>query len=182
MNTAADPLGHPHLVVCRTAPLLDTVVVEHVAAGWQVVGSEDIEATTRLGSTDGRLAVLPALCEQDIESVLDMLEYGMSVAVAVADDIVAARLFDQARRLVPTAWFDDAEPPLTEGLDPTHIQLLCSLAAGDSVGAAALAAHLSERTASRRLEEARAVLGVRSNAEAARVVAGHLNSLRPRGA
>ena len=167
-----------HLAVCRSTLLLDTVVAEHVAAGWQVAEADQLNPAAPEIRRCGLLAVLPSISADDVESTLDLLEHGVSVAAAVGDDVTAVRLFDQARRLVPASWFDDTEPPLTSGLDQTQLQLLCHLAAGESIGSAARAQHLSERTASRRLEAARTVLGVRSNAEAARVVANHLDRLR----
>ncbi len=167
-----------HLAVCRSTLLLDTVVAEHVAAGWQVAEADQLNPAAPEIRRCGLLAVLPSISADDVESTLDLLEHGVSVAAAVGDDVTAVRLFDQARRLVPASWFDDTEPPLTSGLDQTQLQLLCHLAAGESIGSAARALHLSERTASRRLEAARTVLGIRSNAEAARVVANHLDRLR----
>ena len=178
---AMNPETHTaHLAVCRTTQLLDTVVAEDVAAGWQVMDGDIVEQAARATFGPGTLAVIPGMGADDVEATLDLLEQGVSVAVGVVDHVVAVRLYDQARRLVPTSWYDETEPPPTAGLDLTQLLLLSRLAAGESVGSAAANEHLSERTASRRLTAARIVLGVRSNAEAARVVANHLDRLRSR--
>ena len=60
---------------------------------------------------------------------------------------------------------DPGHDPL-ERLDPEQRRLLELLAEGLSVAAAARRLYVSRRTADRRLASARALLGVRSNAEA----------------
>ncbi len=120
-----------------------------------------------------------AVVEQaaQVATVAELLTRGISVAAGCASVDLAKDLFDQGRRLAPAEWYDRARPPLTLGLEATHIALLLRVRAGDDVDAAARHCHVSLRTAARRLAEARDVLGARTNTAAALALGDRVDAL-----
>lgn len=86
---------------------------------------------------------------------------GLVIAVGLVGD--DRRRFEEDLARTGTVVVD-VDP--ASGLGVEHIELLEGLAAGLSVTAAAAQAHVSRRTANRRLAEVRARLGVGSTAEA----------------
>jgi DNA-binding NarL/FixJ family response regulator len=110
---------------------------------------------------------------QDVEAALLAALRGAGiVAVLPHDPDLCASFFEDLRHLGPVEITDERlQTPLAR-LNPEQRLLLDLLAGGLSVTAAARRAHLSRRTADRRLATARAVLGVRTNAEAVVLVHG----------
>jgi DNA-binding NarL/FixJ family response regulator len=88
------------------------------------------------------------------------------VAVLPDDDALSASFFEDLRRLGDVEVADESPQNPLERLDEEQRRLLDLLAKGLSVTAASRRLFLSRRTADRRLAQARAMLGVRSNAEA----------------
>jgi DNA-binding CsgD family transcriptional regulator len=88
------------------------------------------------------------------------------VAVLPDDDALSASFFEDLRRLGDVEVADEPPHNPLERLDEEQRRLLDLLAKGLSVTAASRRLFLSRRTADRRLARARAMLGVRSNAEA----------------
>jgi len=88
--------------------------------------------------------------------LLDNVVRGAGAIVGVTSDAhVTARLLDALQRMAPVLdW--RASPPM--GLDAEQIHLLHALATGSSARAAARAVHVSERTAHRRIADARETL------------------------
>lgn len=91
---------------------------------------------------------------------------GVVVRGAVRRDLLAA-LVDDLRRVRPVSLLPPPPQPLLARLDGEQRVLLGALAGGANLAEAARLAHVSRRTADRRLAAARAALGVETNAEAA---------------
>jgi hypothetical protein len=87
-----------------------------------------------------------------------------------------ARLIDALRRAAPV--LDWRSCPFMR-LDAEQIELLHALASGRSARAAARSVHVSERTAHRRIADARAALAAPSTNTAAAEVAGAVRSWGP---
>ena len=178
-ETSAAGAGQPRLIVCRSASLLLAVRAELAVAGWTL--QHDLTVPDQPWSREGEgLACTGTVTNsaQLVESVTLLLR-GITVAVEVADADLARDLWDQGRRVAVAELFDDRERPVADGLSAIHLELLLRMSAGDVVARAARHCHLSERTAARRLAEARRALGARTTAEAAVRVAARLHELRP---
>jgi hypothetical protein len=85
---------------------------------------------------------------------------GPTLEIQVADDALAASLYDELRRVAPVRILDTPAP---DGIDADQCRLLRLLADGATVREAAACSNMSLRTAYRRLAEARARLGVSTN-------------------
>jgi hypothetical protein len=112
------------------------------------------------------LVVLGRCGDDAVESELvDAVARGAGAIVGIdRDGPGASRLLDALMRTAPVLdWIDC--PLMTLGAD--QLLLLHALAEGRSTRAAARAAHLSERTAHRRIAHARFALGIESTNEAA---------------
>jgi DNA-binding NarL/FixJ family response regulator len=98
------------------------------------------------------------------QAVLAALAGAQLVVAATANREVIDRLCDDLRRLGPLDHRIDSsgDRPV---LSAQEWSLLDRLLAGDSLGHAAAAVHLSRRTADRRLASARRALGVNTTAE-----------------
>jgi hypothetical protein len=96
----------------------------------------------------------------DAEAAMTALVRGVGLVIAVQLS------GDRRRRFLED--LSRVGSPVDEptGLGPIHVALLESLADGRSLIEAATAAHVSRRTASRRMSEARVHYGVRTTAEA----------------
>lgn len=107
--------------------------------------------------------------DADCAAVLDAVLRGVAVVVRVEDDLpgsVAARFVDDLHRAAGAS-----EPPApARRLATDQLRLLEALASGATIAAAARRLGLSARTASRRLADARRVLGVSTTAEALQVL------------
>jgi DNA-binding NarL/FixJ family response regulator len=131
-----------------------------------------------------RDAAAPVLCVAQLDGgagiaeVIDLLLRGVSVVVLVADPTLAIDVFDQCRRIATAEWFDQAQRPVTDQLSDEQVALLLAIRSGDDVEQAARRHHLSERTAARRLNDARRSLGARSTAEAVSLVGRRIDELR----
>jgi hypothetical protein len=167
------PAEPPRLIVCLGAATTTAIETELRVAARLVSeesrGARPTSATTPMAVTD----------DEDHRRALDRLLEGDLVVARCEDRLVAVRLFDEGRRLVGAEWYDEPHPPPTQGLDDTQLQLLLALSRGCTIVEAAAAAHLSERTAARRLAAARATLGYRSNVEAALAVRRRVERFRP---
>jgi DNA-binding NarL/FixJ family response regulator len=109
------------------------------------------------------------------QAVLAVLAGGRLVVVAAADREVIDRMCDDLRRLGPLDHRVSGQSERPE-LSNEEWALVDQLLAGASLGDAARAAHLSRRTADRRVATARRTLGVTTTAEllaaAARIKSG----------
>ena len=169
----------PRLAVCCCERLAGAVLNELDAAGWSRA-PEPLAASPWSLRGDHLVSRTSVTGVDQVGDVAERLSRGVSVVVDVASEQLRADLFDQCRRLAAAEWFDADGPPLTAGLEPLHLQLLLGIQLGDDVAAAARRCNVSPRTAARRLAEARASLGARSNAEAAARVAERVRDLAPR--
>lgn len=88
---------------------------------------------------------------------------GLLIGIGGVDQSIRERLIDDLERISP---LQRRVAPADLELHPEAARLLDRLAAGQTLGEAAREAHLSRRTADRRLAEARRSLGVASTAEA----------------
>lgn len=113
-----------------------------------------------------------------VESTVELLIRGASIAVAVDDAHAAAGIWDEGRRLAEAEWYDAEHRPLTEGLDSSHLELLLAISEGFDVHAAARKVNVSPRTAARRLADARARLRMGTTAAAAAQVRMRIDELR----
>ncbi len=148
-----------------------------VAAGWHAVAGLDVPPSPWLAHAQALLCVTMIDQATQIAAVTELLTRGISVAVGCTSVDLAKDVFDQGRRLAPAEWYDRTQPPLTVGLDATHIALLLRVRAGDDVDAAARHCHVSLRTAARRLSEAREVLGARTTTAAALALGARVDAL-----
>jgi DNA-binding CsgD family transcriptional regulator len=154
----------PRLIVASSSAALEACVerLERSGAvirrGWEpgpAPHPADLFCVGRVETTrDANAALLAALGGAGI------------VAVLRDDAALSASFFEDLRRVGQVQMIDD--PPQTQlgQLDEEQRRLLNLLSEGISVTAASRRLFLSRRTADRRLAAARAVLGVRSNAEA----------------
>ena len=169
----------PRLAVCSCERLAGAALNELVAAGWSPA-PEPLPANPWSLRDAQLVSRTPITATEQVSDVAERLSRGVSVVVSVGSEQLAARLFEQCRRLADAEWFDAEQPPPTRGLEPVHLQLLLRIQQGDGVAAAARRCHLSPRTAARRLAEARLRLGARTTAEAAARVAERVRDLAPR--
>jgi len=133
-----------------------TAAMERARAGGRTLATTVAEAGPSVlyagevgDSLTAQRVVLAALAGADL------------VLLCTADDDVVDALVEDLRRLGTVRHQDEAAVLSTE-----QAALLRRLHAGQSLGAAAAAEHLSRRTADRRLAQARAALGVRTTPEA----------------
>ena len=164
----------PRLIVCLGTAATTAIETELEVATHTATTDEPKGAAVVAGAISMAVAH-----DEDHRRALDRLLDGALVVATCEDRLVALRLFDEGRRLVAAEWYDEPHPPPTQGLDETQMMLLLALSRGCTVAEAADAGHLSERTAARRLAAARAMLGCRSNVEAALAVRQRIERLRP---
>lgn len=100
------------------------------------------------------------------QAVLAALAGADLVVLACAPREVIDMLCEDLRRLGTLDHRLTQQPPSGPALPPAERALIEHLLAGDSLGAAAKALHLSRRTADRRLASARRTLGAATTAEA----------------
>lgn len=100
------------------------------------------------------------------QAVLAALAGAELVVLASAPREVIDMLCEDLRRLGTLDHRLTRQPPAEPALPPAERALIERLLAGDSLGAAAKALHLSRRTADRRLASARRTLGAATTAEA----------------
>jgi DNA-binding NarL/FixJ family response regulator len=134
-------------------------------------------ATARDGRSRDRRRVVARLTRREAEVLRLVASGGTSIHIAgrlgIAPSTVESHVRSVRTKLgVPTrtaavAW-DAGDPPPddADGLDDTAATLLDALARGRLVAQAARDAHVSLRTAHRRLSEAREALGAATTAEA----------------
>ncbi len=110
-----------------------------------------------------------ALVSDGLHSAEIASDLGLA-ATTIDDTIESARVKLGARTRIQAAVIARTRPAIRPEevgtLHPEAAALLAALAEGDSIDSAARRVGLSRRTAHRRLERAREVLGVRSNAAA----------------
>jgi DNA-binding CsgD family transcriptional regulator len=153
----ADGSSPPHV---SWQEVLDRACAELAAAGIPVVHGFD---QARAGST----CAGPVSDERSAErAVLAALAGAHLVVVATAPRELVDMLCEDLRRLgtLDHRLGDTAEQIAAVG--PAELAILERLLAGDTLGRAAAALHLSRRTADRRLATARRSLGASSTAEA----------------
>lgn len=134
-----------------------------VADGWTVRDGFDLP-TTPWDLSRRRWVCRGEVADHDLAAAATSAlarGVGLVIAVGLAGD--DRRRFEED--LIRTGQLVLDDDP-TNGLGPDHTALLDGLAEGLSVTAAAARAHVSRRTANRRLAEVRARLGVGSTAEA----------------
>jgi DNA-binding CsgD family transcriptional regulator len=124
----------------------------HVVHAWRQEGSVVCTGVVR-NSADAAEALLAAVAGAGL------------VVQAQAERDVIDRLVDDLRRLGPVD-HRTAEPEAATALTPDERRLLDALAAGKTLGEAAVLLHLSRRTADRRLASARTKLDAGTTAEA----------------
>lgn len=152
------------LVVCETAHAAAATVARLRLDGWTAVDALPDEPWN-LASARLVFHADHGTAEVAQEALLAGLRGAGVVVVAPAGDTAVARLVEDLSRVGDVRLVGhDGRPghPLT----PEQRRLLDLLAHGASVVAAARALNLSRRTTHRRLQEARAALGVDSTAEA----------------
>jgi DNA-binding NarL/FixJ family response regulator len=148
----------PRLIVASSAAALEACVARLERAGVAVRRRWEAGDVVCAGSVrtraDAEAALLAALRGAGI------------VALLPEDPTLSASFFEDLRRLGPVDVAGEPDVDPLERLAPEQRRLLELLAEGLSVAAAARRLYVSRRTAVRRLASARAVLGVRSTAEA----------------
>ena len=177
----------PWLFVCTDPLAVAALAVEFSAAGWAVrSGSTGAQVTPVIGCSDhvgpGPAPVAVVVDPVDAErcaEVIDLLVRSSSVVAHVPDRAVAIDLYDQGSRLARAEWYDEHQRPVCDSLDGTQVGLLLALVRGDTVEQASQRCHLSQRTAARRLADARRVLGARTNGEAALALEHRIARRRP---
>ncbi len=176
MASSAPP--PPRCSLCVTASAFTAISGEYAAAGWRVHGGLDLpeQPWVRQGESIACSTILDG--PERIADAAVLLGRGVALVLLVDDIALATTAFDQLRRMSDAEWFDESEPVATEGLDPAQIELLSGIRDGDDIAAVARRAHLSQRTAARRLAAARRTLGVATTAEAAARVGGRIDRLR----
>ena len=165
----------PRLVVCGDAKALDAIAIEFGAAG------RATRLPTEVPEDPWRLHPSMVVIDSEdvrVESTIELLIRGASIAVAVDDADAAAGIWDEGRRLAETEWYDAEHRPLTEGLDSSHLGLLLAISEGFDVDAAARKVNVSPRTAARRLADARARLRMGTTAAAAAQIRMRIDELR----
>jgi hypothetical protein len=145
----------PHVVVFERA-LFDQRVRQVRSTGIAVADGWQLGSPVCAGVVDGSSAASEALL---VAARGATLLVHVDAASAVVDAFV-----DDLRRIGPVQVGDAAAPDGRLSAEQQH--LLDLLAAGHTLGEAAGVAHLSLRTASRRLAASRAALGVATTAEA----------------
>lgn len=181
MTTDADRSPDPRLFVCTDERSLRAVLTELASAGWDVHRSLQIAPSPWVHGRSTTVCTDDLRDPAEIGEVAELLTRGLSVAVLAESDAVATDLYDQCGRLARAEWYDGEHPPASAGLDAAQIGLLLAVRRGQGIPAAARDHHLSQRTAARRLADARAVLGCRTNGEAAARIGARIDSLRPGG-
>lgn len=157
-------MGEAPLIVVSNAAVMEACVDRLERSG--VVIRRRWEPGTAPASTE-------LVCAGQVDTVRDAeaallaaLGGAGIVAVLPDDDALSASFFEDLRRLGDVEVADESPQNPLERLDEEQRRLLDLLAKGLSVTAASRRLFLSRRTADRRLAQARAMLGVRSNAEA----------------
>jgi DNA-binding CsgD family transcriptional regulator len=157
-------MGEALLIVASNAAVMEACVDRLERSG--VVIRRRWEPGTAPASTE-------LVCAGQVDTVRDAeaallaaLGGAGIVAVLPDDDALSASFFEDLRRLGDVEVADESPQNPLERLDEEQRRLLDLLAKGLSVTAASRRLFLSRRTADRRLAQARAMLGVRSNAEA----------------
>jgi DNA-binding CsgD family transcriptional regulator len=143
------------ICVCSDRAALSGVQREFTAAGWTAFTLSDPVAGNENGTDPGSHCVVQA-----------------------SEPTLATEVFDQCRRVASAEWFDQARRPITDQLSDEQVALLLAIRSGDDIEQAARRHHLSERTAARRLNDARRSLGARSTAEAVSIVGRRIDQLR----
>ncbi|MGI8755885.1 MAG: helix-turn-helix domain-containing protein [Acidimicrobiales bacterium] len=129
-----------------------------VPVGWTALSGFDLPATP-WDLASRRWVCIGAVTDGDsAQAAMVALARGVGLVVALELDGNARRRF--AEDLARAGSSTTSGPFAALGLGDEHMRLLDALAAGLSVTAAAESAHLSRRTANRRLAEARSRLGV----------------------
>jgi DNA-binding NarL/FixJ family response regulator len=120
----------------------------------------------RSESEDPDARVITVSTEEECAVVLEAVAGGAALEVRVEglEPTVAARFAEDLRRAGSARL--RADPPSAPQLTEAHVALLASIGRGATVAAAAAELGIGARSASRRLAEARAILGVSSTAEA----------------
>jgi DNA-binding NarL/FixJ family response regulator len=152
------------LVVCETAPAVAATLARLRLAGWTPVESLPHEPWNLAAA---RLVFHGDAANADVaqDALLAGVRGAGVVVLASTGETAVARLVEDLSR-VGAVHLAGAEEGPRYPLTPEQRRLLDLLAHGASVVAAARAMNLSRRTTHRRLQEARAVLGVDSTAEA----------------
>jgi DNA-binding CsgD family transcriptional regulator len=166
------------ICVCSDRAALSGVRREFTAAGWTTSTLSDPVAGNGSGTDPGSLCVVQLETAADIAGVVDLLLQGVSAAVLASEPTLATEVFDQCRRVASAEWFDHARRPITDELSDEQVALLLAIRSGNDIEQAARRHHLSERTAARRLNDARRSLGARSTAEAVSIVGRRIDQLR----
>jgi DNA-binding NarL/FixJ family response regulator len=148
----------PRLIVAPSAAALEACVSQLEQAAVAVHRGWEPGDVVCAGSVQTR---------EEAEAALLAALGGAGIVAALPEDPeLAAAFFDDLRRVGPVEVVDEPKEGPLERLDEEQRRLLDLLAQGYSVAAASRRVHVSRRTADRRLAAARAVLRVRSNAEA----------------
>jgi DNA-binding CsgD family transcriptional regulator len=157
-------MGEAPLIVASNAAVMEACVERLERSG--VVIRRGWEPGTAPASTELVCAGHVDTARDAEAALLAVLGGAGIVAVLPDDDVLSASFFEDLRRLGGVEVADESPQNPLERLDEEQRRLLDLLANGLSVTAASRRLFLSRRTADRRLARARAMLGVRSNAEA----------------
>jgi DNA-binding NarL/FixJ family response regulator len=162
----------PPLIVALEPALAEAATAEAANAGlvilsswqlpsvpWDLAGARLVCAGTVVSEAEAAACTLAAARGA---GVVVIAPRGMSVTAALVEDL---------RRIGHVEVKEPAAPGRLDRLDADERRLLELLADGSTVFDAARVAHISPRTAHRRLARARAVLAVRTTAEAVRQLA-----------
>jgi DNA-binding NarL/FixJ family response regulator len=154
----------PTLIVTSSAAVMEACVERLELSGAAIRwGWEPGAAPDRAESVCAGRIETP----RDAEAALLAVLGGAGIVAVLPDDAaLSASFFEDLRRLGQVKMAEEPLQTPLERVDEEQRRLLGLLAEGFSVAAASRSVCLSRRTADRRLAAARAVLGVRSNAEA----------------
>lgn len=173
-NPAEPTRPHPRrlpVVLVRPGPAPRRVAAETATlAGLTVVDARAVPPEPWDLSTADTVVVDGERRTTTDSELVDVVLRGAGAIVAVpAGTTVSARLLDALQRTAPVIDWTTSPAMI---LDVEQVRLLHRLATGSSARAAARALHLSERTAHRRIADARDTLGsLSTNAAAANVLA-----------
>jgi DNA-binding NarL/FixJ family response regulator len=151
----------PYVVVEASPEAFELAVAEVRASGWRVIQGWHPPAGPHRIVCVGRVE-----SAQDAAAALLAAVAGVGLVIeATAEREVVDRLCDDLRHFGPLDHRTTGPATLTR-LDDDEYALLEMLLAGQTLGQAAAALHLSRRTADRRLASARSRLGVLTTAQA----------------
>lgn len=162
----------PPLIVALEPALADTATTEAAEAGFVILRGWQLPSLPWDLVESGLVCAGTIESESDVAACVLAAARGAGVVVAARRGMsLTAALVEDLRRIGHVEVKERSARTGLRRLGADQRRLLELLADGSTVLDAARVAHISPRTAHRRLAEARAALGVRTTAEGVRLVA-----------